>query len=101
MYCSFTGSSYGVFPGGAYSSAEKSHMVQTNTLYINVMGVWEEDTGPRQALGGGLALILASMEGFIEEGSYLSDFASSVWLYFDAVSNVSLLQSMCRLLCCT
>lgn len=96
MYSSFTGSSYGFFPGGAYSLAEKSPMVQTNTLYINVMGVWEEDTGPRQVLAGGLALVRACVEGFIEEGSYLSDFASSVWLYFDAVSNVSLLHSMCR-----
>ena len=60
------------------------------------MGVREEDTGPCQVLAGGLALVRASMEGFIEEGSYLSDFASSLWLYFDAFSNVSLLQSMCK-----
>ena len=53
----------------------------------------EEDSGLRRVLAGRLAIIQGQMEG-----SYLSDFAFSLWLYCDALSSVSLLQGHHRYL---
>ena len=68
MYYLFTGSNYGFCPAAKlFSLAEKSYMVQMNTLY-KCDGC---EGGGYQILVGGLALVWASMEGFMEERSYL------------------------------